>query len=94
MSDVVRLYATAPARRYRLPKGEVTPGADADIVLVDPEGSWTVKDEDILSKAGWSPFSGHSFKGEIVGTYLRGSAVAVQGVPLDDRTGQFVRPVL
>ena len=93
MSDLVRLYATAPARRYRLPKGVIAEGADADILLVDPEGSWAVSDRDIISKAGWSPYSGRTFRGRIVAGYLRGEEVARDGGCHDLRTGRFVSPV-
>lgn len=93
MSDVVRLYSTQPAARYRLPKGRLGVGMDADMVLVDPGASWTVEDSDILSKAGWSPYSGRTFHGRVVATYLRGVEVAHDGEPHDARTGAFVRPV-
>ena len=92
MSDLVRLYATAPARRYRLRKGSMSPGADADVILVDPEGSWTVDDADILSKAGWSPYAGRTFRGRVVATYLRGEEVARDGECHDLATGRFVSP--
>lgn len=91
-SDLVRLYSTAPARWYRLPKGSLEIGADGDVVLVDPEGSWTVGGSDIISKAGWSPYTGRQFRGRIVATYLRGTRVSVDGVAEDRRQGQFVRP--
>jgi dihydroorotase-like cyclic amidohydrolase len=94
MSDVVRLYATAPAARYRLPKGVIEVGADADLVLVDPGASWTVSDDDIISKAGWSPFAGRTLRGGVVSTYLRGTQIASDGRSHDDRLGRFVRPVL
>ena len=94
MSDLVRLYATTPARRYRLPKGDLVPGSDADLVLVDPDGSWSVRDEDIISKAGWSPYTGRTLQGRIVATYLRGEEIARDGRCHDVRDGRFVRPVL
>jgi dihydroorotase len=94
MSDVVRLYATAPAARYRLPKGVIEVGADADLVLVDPGASWTVSDDDIISKAGWSPFAGRTLRGGVVSTYLRGTQIASDGRSHDERLGRFVRPVL
>jgi dihydroorotase (multifunctional complex type) len=92
MSEVVRLYAAAPAARYRLPKGRIEHGADADLVLVDPSGSWRVRDEDIISKAGWSPYAGRVFRGRVVATYLRGQEVGSEGDGHDLRLGRFVRP--
>lgn len=92
LGDLVRLTAAAPAARYGLAprKGALAPGSDADLVLVDPDGHWDVSDEDVLSKAGWSPYSGRRFRGRVVATYLRGHLVAEEGRPLDERTGRFL----
>lgn len=94
MSDVVRMYSTAPAQRYGLAprKGQLTTGSDADIVLIDPEGSWTVADSDIVSKAAWSPYSGRTFRGTVVATYLGGVEVGRHGSGHDDRRGRFINP--
>ena len=94
MLDVVRMYSTVPAERYGLAprKGQIAPLADADIVLVDPDGSWTVTDSDIISKAGWSPYSGRTFRGRVVATYLGGVEVGRDGVAHEERRGRFVNP--
>src|SRR5215210_7415651 len=90
---VVEAYAEAPARAYGLhpAKGALEPGADADVVLVDPAARWTVRDEDVLSKAGWSPYAGRTLTGRAVRTYLRGALVASDGEVLAaPGTGRFV----
>jgi len=89
--DAVRVYAEAPAVRYGLArKGRLAPGGDGDVALFDPEGTWKVSDEAVISKAGWSPFSGRTFRGRVIRTLLRGIDVAVDGEPVDGRGGAFL----
>jgi dihydroorotase-like cyclic amidohydrolase len=92
MTAVARLYSETPAARYGLAprKGHLTVGSDADFVLVDPTARWTLNDELLLSKAGWSPYSGRTIKGRAVAVYLRGQEVAGEGVCHQLRTGRFV----
>ena len=74
---LVDVYAESPARTYGLHprKGRVEVGADADVALVDPTATWTVRNEDVISRAGWSPFEGRTFSGRVVDTYLRGRRI-------------------
>ncbi len=72
-------------------RGHLEPGADADVILVDPSEAWTVTDDGILSKAGWSPYSGRQVVGRTVRTYLRGEMIAADGNVLGDPgTGRFL----
>src|SRR5690606_27083990 len=79
--QIVRVYCEYPAQVYGLwpRKGSLLPGADADIVLVDPNQRRELCDEDILSKAGWTPYAGRMVTGAVVRTYLRGVLVAEEG---------------
>ncbi|MDH3261310.1 MAG: dihydroorotase family protein [Acidimicrobiia bacterium] len=92
LEKAVDLYAEAPARRYGLAprKGRLGRGADADFVLVDPESTFTLTDETVISKAGWSPYSGRAFHGQVVGTYLRGTEIAFRGATHEARKGVFL----
>jgi len=89
--DIARVYSEAPAKNYGMwpRKGRLAPGADADIVLVDPAATRILRDVDVLSKAGWTPFDGRAMTGRVVQTYLRGRLIAEEGKPSDKRTGLF-----
>jgi dihydroorotase (multifunctional complex type) len=91
-SDVVRRYAEGPAKRYGMwpSKGRIEEGADADLILVDPAATVVIRDEDVISKAGWTPFSGRRTTGDVVRVFLGGEEIARDGIPRDDRTGRFL----
>jgi allantoinase len=92
LDEVALRCAAVPAERYGLApaKGAILVGADADLVLVDPNSTWTVERADIVSKAGWSPFEGHTFRGRTIATYLRGEEIAANGKCHDLRSGKFL----
>jgi dihydroorotase-like cyclic amidohydrolase len=77
----IEAYAPRPAQLYGLwpAKGRLDAGADADLVLVDPQERWAVKNVDVLSEAGWTPFEGRTLVGRVVRTYVPGELVAAEG---------------
>ena len=89
--DPVAEEVTVGEPREAVVEGTVVQLSDA-ITDGTVEGSWVVDDEDIISKAGWSPYSGRALKGRIVATYLRGEEIARDGSAHDLRTGQFTQP--
>ena len=91
---LTELMSAAPARLCGLrTKGAIAPGADADLVVVDPRATTTVDAERLHSKAGWSPYDGRRLAGALVATYLRGRPVAQDGelVP-GPPAGRFLTP--
>lgn len=81
LEGLVQAYSETPAHLLGLypRKGAIRVGADADIVLVDTEQEHVLKNENIVSKAGWTPFDGRRVKGRPVMTLLRGTTVAEEG---------------
>lgn len=71
VGTAVEKTAHAPARLFDIrDRGFVREGYWADLVLVDP--SATSRDEPILAKCGWSPFSGFPFRARVRATWVNG----------------------
>ncbi|HLJ61717.1 MAG TPA: allantoinase AllB [bacterium] len=81
---LAQLTAEAPARILGLAphKGAITPGADADLVVVDPDREWTVTREALLSRHPHSPFLGRRLRGAVERTIVRGVTVNLDGEPV------------
>ena len=76
----VEVCATRPAELFGLggTKGKIAIGYDADIVLIDPDKEWTLKNEDLFHLNKQSPFTGRTFKGKVTHTLVRGRTVFCQ----------------
>jgi dihydroorotase len=77
ISDYVRMSSYNPARIWGLfpHKGNLAPGADADIALVDLGREHTIRDAEIQSRSKISPWDGRRIKGLPVHTIVRGRFV-------------------
>lgn len=86
LERVVEACSTAPARIFGIEnKGEVLPGYHADLVLVDLDREYEIKDEDVLSLTGWSPYAGRKFKAKPVRTIVRGRTVYKDGKVIGEK---------
>ena len=75
ITRVVQKTAHAPAQLFDVrERGYLREGYWADLVLVDDE-PLTVRREDVLSKCGWSPFEGTTFRSRIGATWVNGRLV-------------------
>ena len=74
LEKVVDKMCHSPAELFRIEKrGFIRPGYFADLVLVDPNRSWTVTEDNILYKCGWSPFEGTTFDASVLQTWVNGN---------------------
>ncbi len=92
LQQLVRLTSEGPARAFGLwpHKGRIAAGADADLVLFDPARSGALRDEDLHSAAGFSPFAGLTLQGGVKTTVCRGRLVFDRGRVLgEEGWGRF-----
>jgi dihydroorotase len=77
-SELVKKLSWNPAKILGIEKGTLTPGAEADLIIVNPDAQWLVRKEDFISKSKNSAFAGATLKGIVVTTVLGGKIVYKQ----------------
>jgi dihydroorotase-like cyclic amidohydrolase len=78
---VVSAVAGRPSEAFGLTgvKGQLSIGYDADVVIADMSRQWTITNETVLSKVGWTPYDGRTITGRIDMTLVRGEPVFENG---------------
>ena len=90
LRNLVSLTSKNPARLFRIKgKGMVSPGSDADLVIVDMKRVHSIKDEEQYSKCAWTPYDGMKVKGWPVMTLARGNII-FDGEIIEGHTGSEV----
>jgi dihydroorotase-like cyclic amidohydrolase len=94
LARFVELVCSGPANIFGLrQKGRIEVGADADLVVFDPDAEWIVNEAALHHAVEWSPYHARSARGRVVSTWLRGQRVYADGsVTAGPGTGSFVRP--
>jgi dihydroorotase len=72
-------------------RGYIRLGYHADLVIVDLNDPWTVKRENVLSKCGWSPFEGHTFRSKVTHTIVSGHLAYENGTFHEEQKGQRLK---
>lgn len=75
LSEILEKMSVNPARILGIPGGTLREGANADVVLFDPEKEWVVDPEKLHGKSKNTPFKGRKLKGKVVLTIFRGRVV-------------------
>lgn len=95
LERIAELLATAPAARFRIRgKGSLSPGKDADIVLIDLANTFTLGENDLQQRHKISPYLGQSFRGRVRRTIRRGETIFLDGQITARTRGRLVRPQL
>ncbi|HMG94468.1 MAG TPA: dihydroorotase [Chryseolinea sp.] len=69
-----------PAILFQINKrGFIREGYFADLVLVDLKKQWTISQENILAKCGWSPFEGATMASQVTHTFVSGHLAYAEG---------------
>ncbi|MEL6287762.1 MAG: dihydroorotase [Pseudomonadota bacterium] len=85
----VDLTAHGPQRLFGLAgKGRIMRGYDADLTLVDLAADRTIRNEDVASTCGWTPYDGRSVKGWPIATVVRGRTVMRDGELIGEPIGE------
>ena len=92
IEQLVQKMCHAPATLFQIKKrGFIRPGYKADLVLLNPSCSWTVTNDCLLSKCGWSPMEGQTFHSKVEKTFVNGYPV-YDGTQVDQTyRGQALR---
>lgn len=76
----VEVTSTGPAAIFGLTgKGKITPGADADIAIWNPETRVTYGENDLHDNTGYNPFAGYSVIGWPETVIARGEVIVTDG---------------
>jgi len=70
-----------PARIYGIypRKGALLPGSDGDLTVVDLKKKWKIRNGDLVTACGWTPYEGYETRGMATDAFVRGKAILEDG---------------
>ncbi len=92
LERVVAWMSTAPARLAGLKrsKGEIAEGHDADLVIFDPDSTWTVAASTLFHRHPVSAYDGRTLRGRVMKTLLRGDVIFSDGKMVGQSRGRLL----
>ena len=86
------LMSHNPAKLFHIDRrGFIRPGYYADLVLVDPNGNWQVKEGRYYTKCGWTPMDERFFTWRVRRTFVNGITAYSDGIVVDGVRGKELR---
>ena len=91
LEKIVEKMCHAPADCFRVEKrGYIREGYWADLVIADLNSPWMVDRSNNLSKCGWSPFDGQTFRSNVTHTFVNGHLAYENGSFNESIKGQRI----
>jgi dihydroorotase len=72
---LLRAMTSRPAEILGLASGRLAPGAPADIIVIDPDFPWVVRDRDLRSRSRNTAFEGARMQGAVMHSFVAGKPV-------------------
>ena len=92
LARFVDLTSAGPQRIFGLAtKGRIAMGYDADLTIVDLSRTETIRNAQVASRCGWTPYDGTKVKGWPVATLVRGRVVMRDGQTIGPAAGEPVK---
>jgi dihydroorotase len=92
LARVAELMSHNPARLFHIDRrGFIREGYYADLVLVDPDANWQVREGRYYTKCGWTPMDERHFKWRVRRTLVNGRTAYVDGIVVDGVRGMELR---
>ena len=89
LNQIVKFLCENPVKIFGIKnKGYIKKDFDADFTIVDLNKVIEIKNENIESKCGWSPFDGYKFKGTPIYTIIAGEIKMQDGKIIGEPTGK------
>src|SRR5262249_35809616 len=80
VNELIAALSSRPSAAWNLPYGTLASGASADVVVLDPEQTWVVDAERLLSKGKNTPLHGQTLRGAVLLTIADGRIVYRNGL--------------
>ena len=91
INKLVQLLSENPCKIYNIKnKGFIKNGYDADLTVIDLNKEIKIKNEDMVSKCGWSPFNKMKLKGCAIATIVNGEIKMLNGNILNNPNGKVI----
>lgn len=94
LNQLVKVLSANPAKLFGLypKKGIIAVGSDADVVIYDPEPEVTIKQENLHTIGGYTPYEGMTVQGKVRTTISRGKVLVHEGEFFGEvGRGQFLK---